>query len=108
MYRDYAADLNEITVEGSTSRQTIGPIHLQRMARRASRRARTAISSPKSSASSGLSAWLPIQKQVRPTGDDVGPDLAVTRDRLRGGTALTFGGGAVTLGERLRSQPGLE
>src|SRR5512133_3967930 len=72
------------------------------------RRARTAISSPKSSASSGLSAWQPIQKEVRPTGDDVGPDLAVTRDRLRGGTTLTFRGGAVTLGERLRSQPGLE
>jgi hypothetical protein len=47
-------------------------------------------------------------REVRPTGDDVGPDLAVTRDRLRGGTTLTFRGGAVTLGERLRSQPGLE
>jgi hypothetical protein len=68
----------------------------------------TAISSPKSSASSGLSAWQPIQKEVRPTGNDVGPDLAVTRDRRPGGTALTFRGGAVTLGERLRSQPGLE
>lgn len=32
----------------------------------------------------------------------------MTRDRLRGGTTLTFRGGAVTLGERLRSQPGLE
>ena len=84
---------------------------LQRVARRASRpgtTTRTAISSPKSSASSCLSAWRPIQKEVRPTGDDVGPDLAVTRDRLRGGTTLTFRGGAVTLGERLRSQPGLE
>ena len=35
--RDHAADLNELTVEGSTSRQTIGPYPLQRIARRASR-----------------------------------------------------------------------
>jgi hypothetical protein len=61
-----------------------------------------------SSAKSGLSAWQPIHKEVRPTGDDVGPDLAVTRDRLRGGITLTFRGGAVALGERLRCQPGLE
>ena len=81
------------------------------MARRASRPGTTGPDRdivPKSSASSGLSAWQPIQKEVRPTGDDVGPDLAVTRDRLRGGTTLTFRGGAMTLGERLRSQPSLE
>jgi hypothetical protein len=61
-----------------------------------------------SSARSGPSAGQPIQKEVRSTGHDVGPDLAMTRDRLRGATTLTFRGGAVTLGERLRSQPGLE
>ena len=57
------ADLNEMTVEGFDIPSADRPI---------------SISSPKSSASSGLSAWQPIQKEVRPTGDDVGPDLAVT------------------------------
>jgi hypothetical protein len=51
----------------------------------------------KSSAISGISVQ-PIQKDVRLTGDDLGPDLAVTRDQLRAGTTLTFLGEAVTPG----------
>jgi hypothetical protein len=41
-------------------------------------------------------------------GHDVGPHLAVLRDRLWGWAALPLGGGAMAVGERLRAEPGLE
>jgi hypothetical protein len=102
-------DLNKI-VGGLDIPSEDRPYPLQRMARRASRPGMTqmALSSPKGFGQVRSISGQSIRREVRPTGDDVGPDLAVTRDRFRGGTTLTFRGGAVTMGKRFRAQPGLE